>query len=129
MSNPTIPVDDKPRLTDEEKKANHIASEQKRRQAIREGFDRLAEIVPGLSGQGRSEAVVLRATVKYLVEQLRRRKALIELRESEGKVVDEKYKVGLEELDEYEKKLAEIPELSPLEEEAAAGDREMSRES
>ena len=35
---------DKPRLTEQEKKNNHIASEQKRRQAIREGFDRLAEI-------------------------------------------------------------------------------------
>ncbi|KAG9714418.1 hypothetical protein KCU73_g16218, partial [Aureobasidium melanogenum] len=44
---------DKPRLTEQEKKNNHIASEQKRRQAIREGFDRLAEIVPGMSGQGR----------------------------------------------------------------------------
>ncbi|KAF2140011.1 uncharacterized protein K452DRAFT_231161, partial [Aplosporella prunicola CBS 121167] len=60
---------DKPRLTEEEKKSNHIASEQKRRQAIRQGFDRLASIVPGMEGQGRSEAIVLEATVKYLKEQ------------------------------------------------------------
>lgn len=47
-------------LTAEEKKANHIASEQKRRQAIREGFDRLTEVVPGLTkSQGRSETIVL----------------------------------------------------------------------
>jgi len=28
--------------------------------AIREGFDRLTEIVPGLEGQGRSESIVLK---------------------------------------------------------------------
>ncbi|KAK8208351.1 hypothetical protein IWZ00DRAFT_427162, partial [Phyllosticta capitalensis] len=60
---------DKPRLTEEEKKNNHIASEQKRRQAIRQGFDKLASIVPGMEGQGRSEAIVLDATVKMLREQ------------------------------------------------------------
>jgi hypothetical protein len=57
---------DRPRLTEAQKKENHIRSEQKRREAIREGFDRLASIVPGMEGQGRSEAVVLDATVKYL---------------------------------------------------------------
>ena len=67
---------DKPRLTEQEKKNNHIASEQKRRQAIREGFDRLAEIVPSMSGQGRSEAVMLSATVTYMRAQLARKDAL-----------------------------------------------------
>lgn len=51
---------ERPRLTEQEKKNNHIASEQKRRTAIRQGFDRLTEIVPGLEGQGRSESVVLK---------------------------------------------------------------------
>jgi hypothetical protein len=51
---------DRPRLSEQEKKNNHIASEQKRRLAIREGFDRLTEIVPGLEGQGRSESIVLK---------------------------------------------------------------------
>ena len=51
---------EKQRLTEQEKKNNHIASEQKRRLAIREGFDRLADIVPGLEGQGRSESIVLK---------------------------------------------------------------------
>ncbi|KAM0720528.1 hypothetical protein Q7P37_004664 [Cladosporium fusiforme] len=50
---------DRPRLTDAEKKQNHIISEQKRRQAIRQGFDRLASLVPGMEGMGRSEAQVL----------------------------------------------------------------------
>lgn len=61
---------ERPRLTEQEKKNNHIASEQKRRQAIREGFDRLAEIVPGMKGQGRSEAQMLTATVDEMRNQL-----------------------------------------------------------
>ncbi|BGP33648.1 hypothetical protein JCM10296v2_005452 [Rhodotorula toruloides] len=36
-------------LTAEQKKANHIASEQKRRAAIRAGYDGLCEVVPALS--------------------------------------------------------------------------------
>jgi len=68
---------DRPRLTEAQKKENHIRSEQKRREAIREGFDRLASIVPGMEGQGRSEAVVLEATVKYLREQVVERNRII----------------------------------------------------
>ncbi|KAK5121325.1 hypothetical protein LTR85_005491 [Meristemomyces frigidus] len=67
---------DKPRLTDAQKKQNHIVSEQKRREAIRRGFDRLAEIVPGMEGQGRSEAVVLAATVEYLKKQVAKKEEL-----------------------------------------------------
>ncbi|CAO3595308.1 unnamed protein product [Absidia cylindrospora] len=46
-------------LTDAEKKANHIASEQKRRQNIRLGFNQLIEIVPALNSGNRSEALIL----------------------------------------------------------------------
>lgn len=46
-------------LTDAEKKANHIASEKKRRQNIRIGFDQLIEIVPSLTQGNRSEAFIL----------------------------------------------------------------------
>ncbi|KAJ3196749.1 hypothetical protein HK101_007871 [Irineochytrium annulatum] len=37
-------------LTEEEKRANHIMSEQKRRNLIRTGFQQLASMVPGLKG-------------------------------------------------------------------------------
>ena len=67
---------DKPRLTAEQKKKNHIESEKKRREAIRAGFEKLAEIVPGVQGQARSEAVVLQATVAYLREQLAKKEEL-----------------------------------------------------
>lgn len=61
---------DRPRLTDAEKKQNHIVSEQKRRAAIRQGYDRLAALVPGMEGLGRSEAAVLEATVTEMKAQI-----------------------------------------------------------
>jgi len=89
---PSGNADDKPRLSEYEKKANHIASEQKRRQAIREGFDRLTELVPGLEGQGRSESVVLNKTVIYMREQLEERKRLVRQIEELGGKVEESMK-------------------------------------
>lgn len=80
---------DKPRLTEQEKKNNHIASEQKRRAAIREGFDRLTELVPGLEGQGRSESIVLKKTVDFMHLQLRERQELIAEIENRGGHVDD----------------------------------------
>lgn len=80
---------EKPRLTDQEKKNNHIASEQKRRAAIREGFDRLTVLVPGLEGQGRSESIVLQKTVEFAHQNLDERRRLIaEIEEKGGRVDD-----------------------------------------
>ncbi|EON98330.1 putative helix-loop-helix dna-binding domain-containing protein [Phaeoacremonium minimum UCRPA7] len=84
--------DEKPRLTEEEKKQNHIASEQKRRQAIREGFDRLTELVPGLEGQGRSEGIVLKRTVEFMHEQIEERRKIVQKIEQNGGQVDEAMK-------------------------------------
>jgi hypothetical protein len=83
---------DKPRLTDQEKKSNHIASEQKRRAAIREGFDRLTELVPGLEGQGRSESIVLQKTVDFIHVKLQERHELIAEIESKGGHVDDSFR-------------------------------------
>ncbi|MCJ1231790.1 hypothetical protein MMC12_008469 [Toensbergia leucococca] len=79
---------DKARLTEQEKKNNHISSEQKRRAAIRDGFDRLAELVPGLQGQGRSEGMVLTKVVEYAKKQLEERETLIKRLEAKGGVVE-----------------------------------------
>lgn len=46
-------------LTEDQKKANHIASEQKRRANIRIGFDQLVELVPNLTDCQRSESLIL----------------------------------------------------------------------
>lgn len=86
------PDREKPRLTEQEKKNNHIASEQKRRAAIREGFDRLTELVPGLEGQGRSESIVLRKTVDFIRLQLQERRELIAEIESRGGRIDDSFR-------------------------------------
>ncbi|KAL4893771.1 hypothetical protein BDV59DRAFT_177118 [Aspergillus ambiguus] len=83
---------DKPRLTEQEKKNNHIASEQKRRAAIREGFDRLTVLVPGLEGQGRSESIVLKKTVDFIHLQLQERQELIAEIERRGGRIDDTFR-------------------------------------
>lgn len=75
---------DKPRLTEQEKKSNHISSEQKRRQAIREGFDEIADLVPGMSGHGRSEAMVLEGASAYLKSLLAHRWRLLQHAQEQG---------------------------------------------
>lgn len=76
-------------MTEQEKKNNHIASEQKRRAAIREGFDRLTELVPGLEGQGRSESIVLKKTVDFIRQQIQERQSLVEEIERRGGRVED----------------------------------------
>ncbi|KAK3117058.1 hypothetical protein LTR53_001937 [Teratosphaeriaceae sp. CCFEE 6253] len=78
MATPTPNAQNQSRLSDAEKKRNHIVSEAKRREAIREQFVNLANLVPGMEGQGRSEAMVLQATVDYMREQLTRKEELRE---------------------------------------------------
>ncbi|KAM7223492.1 hypothetical protein V8F06_000966 [Rhypophila decipiens] len=56
--------------------------------AIREGFDKLSTIVPGLEGQARSEALVLRSTVDYMEKKLMERRQLIMDCEMNGIPVD-----------------------------------------
>ncbi|KAJ3081613.1 hypothetical protein HK102_002234 [Quaeritorhiza haematococci] len=56
-------------LTEEEKRANHIASEQKRRNLIRGGFKNLADLVPGLKSAGNgasSKSVILYKSVDFI---------------------------------------------------------------
>ncbi|KAK9372215.1 uncharacterized protein V1513DRAFT_405826 [Lipomyces chichibuensis] len=107
-------------LTLEEKKANHIASEQKRRQAIREGFDRLTEVVPGLTrSQGRSEAIVLQKTLAFLKSELEEHRILVQRITELGGVVPP----DLEQrhMNEYEQDIEDDPsdadddhQLSPV---------------
>lgn len=96
---------EKPRLTEQEKKNNHIASEQKRRQAIREGFDRLAALTPGMEGQGRSESLVLNAAIVHMKEQLVEHKRLLAQAEAAG----------------VDTKDIQIPDLEPPDENGANG--------
>lgn len=53
-------------LTEAEKRANHIQSEQKRRNQIKSGFDTLTEMVPDLKGGGYSKSAVLQHAAVYV---------------------------------------------------------------
>ena len=79
---------EKPRLTDEQKKTNHINSEQNRRNFLRQQFDRLSEMVPGTKGKARSEAVVLEKLVDFGHSQIEQGQRMIEEIERRGGYVD-----------------------------------------
>ncbi|KAK1997615.1 helix-loop-helix DNA-binding domain-containing protein [Colletotrichum falcatum] len=53
-------------LTEAQKRENHIKSEQKRRTLIKEGFDDLCELVPGLKGGGFSKSTMLTMAAEWL---------------------------------------------------------------
>jgi hypothetical protein len=74
----------KARLTEAEKKKNHIESEKKRREAIRQGFDKLCEIVPDMQGQARSEAIVLQATVEFMKQKVAEKERVTQLAMQHG---------------------------------------------
>ncbi|KAK8151089.1 hypothetical protein BC567DRAFT_144337, partial [Phyllosticta citribraziliensis] len=53
-------------LSEEQKRSNHILSEQKRRNAIKVGFGALNELVPGLKAGGFSKSAMLIEAAKFL---------------------------------------------------------------
>ncbi|CAO3600751.1 unnamed protein product [Absidia cylindrospora] len=53
-------------LTEDEKRANHIASEQKRRNTIRTGFKEMTEIIPTLKNINNSKSTILFKAVEYI---------------------------------------------------------------
>ncbi|MCJ1397832.1 hypothetical protein MMC11_001028 [Xylographa trunciseda] len=53
-------------LTEEQRRENHILSEQKRRNLIKQGFDDLSELVPGLKSGGFSKSAMLTQAVEWL---------------------------------------------------------------
>ncbi|CAG8515853.1 5984_t:CDS:2 [Acaulospora colombiana] len=65
-------------LTEEEKRANHIASEQKRRNTIRAGFKELTDIIPTLKNVNNSKSTILFKAVDYIKYLERRNKNLKE---------------------------------------------------
>ncbi|KAL4785186.1 hypothetical protein BJX76DRAFT_325370 [Aspergillus varians] len=63
-------------LTEEQKRSNHILSEQKRRNLIRQGFEDLCTLVPGLKGGGFSKSAMLTQAADWLEDVVRGNKAL-----------------------------------------------------
>ncbi|KAF4630395.1 hypothetical protein G7Y89_g7741 [Cudoniella acicularis] len=73
-------------LTEDQKRENHIKSEQKRRTLIREGFEDLGELVPGLRGGGFSKSAVLIMAADWLEDLLQGNEVLrAQLDELEGR--------------------------------------------
>ena len=58
-------------LSEEQKRTNHILSEQKRRNLIRQGFDDLCSLVPGLRSGGFSKSAMLTQAADWLEDLLR----------------------------------------------------------
>jgi hypothetical protein len=58
-------------LTEEQKRTNHILSEQKRRNLIRQGFEDLCTLVPALRGGGFSKSAMLTGAADWLEDLLR----------------------------------------------------------
>ncbi|KAG0274242.1 hypothetical protein BGZ95_009980 [Linnemannia exigua] len=64
-------------LTEEEKRANHIASEQKRRNTIRNGFKDMTDIIPDLKDVNSSKSTILFKAVDF-IKHLERRNRLLQ---------------------------------------------------
>jgi hypothetical protein len=65
-------------LTEDQKRENHIKSEQKRRTLIKEGFDDLGELVPDLRGGGHSKSAVLIMAADWLEDLKKGNEILME---------------------------------------------------
>ncbi|CAO3632368.1 unnamed protein product [Cunninghamella echinulata] len=63
-------------LSQDEKRANHIASEQKRRQNIRNGFKQLSDIIPTLKNMPHSKSTILFKAADYIKHTEKRNKIL-----------------------------------------------------
>ncbi|RYP22826.1 hypothetical protein DL767_008972 [Monosporascus sp. MG133] len=58
-------------LSEAQKRENHIKSEQKRRGAIKEGYQELCQIVPNLSSSGYSKSMMLTMAADWLEDLIR----------------------------------------------------------
>lgn len=80
----------KPRLTAVQKNTNHKDAENKRRNAIRERFTELSELVPDAQGQERSEQVMLAKTKAYIHDSIKEIRKLENLAAQQGIMLDDK---------------------------------------
>lgn len=72
-------------LSDEQKKAHHIASEQKRRENIRAEFDKIVSLTPNLNElENRSELNILTKSADYIDELRAENIKLIEICRQKG---------------------------------------------
>ena len=82
----------KTRLTEDQKKKNHIKSETKRRKTIRGESIRITKIVPGAAADYRSEQKVIAHVAEYTAQLLKERAELVQKLEARGYAVEERLK-------------------------------------
>nr|POE83368.1 hypothetical protein CFP56_69375 [Quercus suber] len=77
-------------LSDQQKRENHIKSEQKRRNIIKQGYNDLNRMVPNLAGgrSGLSKAELLKEAIMYIEECVMGNKALAHLLPTTDKLED-----------------------------------------
>ena len=63
-------------LSDSQKRANHIQSEQKRRDVIKQGFLDLERLVPALHGQTESKSVTLQLAADFIEQMVEKNRQL-----------------------------------------------------
>ncbi|KAF9177618.1 hypothetical protein BGZ51_008517 [Haplosporangium sp. Z 767] len=83
-------------LTEEEKRANHIASEQKRRNTIRNGFKDMTDIIPDLKDVNSSKSTILFKAVDFIKHLEKRNRMLQEkANQLESRLMNERNGGGL----------------------------------
>ncbi|KAG0365426.1 hypothetical protein BC939DRAFT_478342 [Gamsiella multidivaricata] len=100
-------------LTEEEKRANHIASEQKRRNTIRNGFKDMTDIIPDLKDVNSSKSTILFKAVDF-IKQLERQNRVLQEKASrlESRLMDQRNDVHGSGLDDQ--RLQDIPHIYPV---------------
>ncbi|KAG0319851.1 hypothetical protein BGZ99_004885 [Dissophora globulifera] len=100
-------------LTEEEKRANHIASEQKRRNTIRNGFKDMTDIIPDLKDVNSSKSTILFKAVDFIKHLERQNRVLQEkANRLESRLMNQRGDTngsGLE-----DQRLQDIPHIYPV---------------
>ncbi|KAF9349729.1 hypothetical protein BGX26_012004 [Mortierella sp. AD094] len=100
-------------LTEEEKRANHIASEQKRRNTIRNGFKDMTEIIPDLKDVNSSKSTILFKAVDFIKHLERQNRMLQEkANKLESRLMNQRDGSNVSGLED--KRLQDIPHIYPV---------------
>ena len=91
-------------LSEEEKRANHIASEQKRRSTIRNGFKDLTDLVPSLKNMNNSKSNVLFQAVEFIKYLEQRNRGL------QSKIKSLEYRMACRMPDDQSRRLLKLQE-------------------
>ncbi|KAF8955236.1 hypothetical protein BGZ46_002688 [Entomortierella lignicola] len=100
-------------LTEEEKRANHIASEQKRRNTIRTGFKDMTEIIPDLKDINSSKSTILFKAVDF-IKHLERQNSVLQEKANrlESRLMSQRSDGNLSGLEDT--RLQDIPHIYPV---------------